>query len=301
MNTENMNKEALLKTITYTILPFIHVPFPSRIAQNLNQYTKIVNIGGNTLTVSFTSTDVLPSGIYSRRIFSFLCKSIILSHRKDQIINLPHSKSQFLKEIFKRKTIRSSSRHISKQLKALTDCNITINYSNSNYSSQKPYISIKLFTGDCSFLYDDNQDWQSEITLSNEMFELIKNTSVPISEHAVNTFTSARQIDVYNSLKWLSLKLTNQLFQEYEKLPKQAHRNIYNKLVYKINLNRTSSVPIELQSILEQLKTPSQQIINGIPIKYIYCLFWAWSCKKCIDTPDDNEHLILNLFKHFDK
>lgn len=304
MNTENINKEALLKTITYTILPFIHVPFPQRIPKNPNQYTKIVDIGGNTITVSFTSTDVLPSGIYPRRFFSFLCKSVILSDRKDKVINLPHSKSQFLREVFKIQLRSASKLIINKHLQALTNCNITINYSNSINHSQKSYISIKLFTGDCSFLYAKNKKWQNKIKLSRNMFELIKSNSVPISEHAVNTFNSASRLDVYNYLEWQNIiKLTHQLqFQEYEKLPKQAHRNIYNELVYKINLNRINSVPIELQSILEQLKTPGQQIINGIPIKYIYYLFWAWSCEKCIDTLDDsNEHLIFNLFKHFGK
>ena len=241
--------------------------------------------------------------MYPRRFFSYLCKSVISTRKKNKIIKLPRSKSQFFKEILKINyaCCKKETDAISAQLKALVNCNLTIDYSNPNDASRLPYTAIQFFAGDCSFLHDDNQNWQSEITLSNEMFELIKSNSVPISEHAVNTFTSARQIDVYNYLKLQSLKLTHQLFQEYEELPKQAHRNIYNKLVYKINLNRTSSVPIEFQSILEQLKTPSQQIINGIPIKYIYYLFWAWSCKKCIDTLDDNEHLILNLFKHFDK
>ncbi len=39
------------------------------------------------------------------------------------------------------------------------------------------------------------------------MFELIKNNSVPISEHAVNTFTSARKLDVYNYFSYQNYNL----------------------------------------------------------------------------------------------
>ena len=455
---------ALIEDVTYTISPFIHVPFPQQNSSYLatppttttaNQYTKIVTIGDNKLTVSFQNpADVLPSGMYPRRFFSYLCKSVISTRKKNKIIKLPRSKSQFFKEILKINyaCCKKETDAINTQLKALANCNLTIDYSNPNDASRQPYTAIQFFAGDCSFLYDDNQDWQTEITLSDDMFELIKNNSVPISEHAVNTFTSARKLDVYNyfsyqnynlyqknlnnvydidELKYLFggavnqtshfrrifkkilidlkeistldiakkgrytyllvsnsasllkkkerrktnivietelkvtedfkeklekeaksttldvesaclyvakriqrwvehggkpvtnqhaylrdvlknpswfhkekqsiIKLTHQLqFKEYEELPKQALKKGFDELVHRIKLTRISSVPIELQPVLEQLKTPGRDIISLPNFKYICYLFWAWNFGKRIDVCDDckREQLLLDLFKY---
>lgn len=455
---------ALLENVTYTISPFIHVPFPQQNSSylatpqqpnTLNQYTKIVTIGENKLTVSFHNpADVLPSGIYPRRFFSYLCKSVISTRKKNKVIKLPRSKSQFLKEILKINyaCCKKETDAINAQLKALTNCNLTIDYSNPNDASRLPYSAIQFFAGDCSFLHDDNQDWQTEITLSNEMFELIKSNSVPISEHAVNTFTSARKLDVYNYFsyqnynlyqknlnhvydvdvlkylfggaieqtshfrrvfkkiltdlkeistldiarkgryyyalisnaesllkkkerrktnkvietqlnitedfkeklekqtkssslnvesaclyvakriqRWVErggkpvanqhaylrdvlnnpswfykekqslIKLTHQLqFQEYEKLPKSARKQGADELVHRIKLTRISSVPIELQPVLEQLRTSGRTIISLPNWNYICYLFWAWNFEKRLDVCDDcqREQLLLDLFKH---
>ena len=396
--------------------------------------------------------------MYPRRFFSYLCKSVISTRKKNKIIKLPRSKSQFFKEILKINyaCCKKETDAINTQLKALANCNLTIDYSNPNDASRQPYTSIQFFDGDYSFLHDDSQQWQSEITLSDDMFKLIKNNSVPISEHAVNTFTSARKLDVYNyfsyqnynlyqknlnnvydidELKYLFggaiiqtshfrrvfkkiltdlreistldiikkgrhtyvlisnsesllkkkerrktnvahvvietelkitedfklkleketkstsldvesaclyvakrikrwverggkpvrnqhaylrdvlanpsfyykekqtlIKLTHQLqFKEYEELPKPARKQGFDDLVHRIKLTRISSVPTELQPVLEQLKTPGRIIIKDMPsFKYIAYLFWAWNFDKRIDVCDDcmGEQMLLDLFKH---
>lgn len=416
-----------------------------------NKYTKIVTIGENKLTVSFYNpADVLPSGVYPRRFFSYLCKSIVSMRKRNKKIELPRSKSQFLKEILKINYAcsKKETEAINNQLRAFAKCYLTLSYSNPNESSRKPYNSIQFFNDDYSFLYDDNQKWQREITISDDMFELIKNTSVPISEHAVNTFPSARKLDVYNYLNYQNynlyqknlnhvftedellnlfggniveirdfrrvlkkilfdlkeistleiikkgrysyvlvsneasllrkkdrrktnitieekliitedckakiekqtnsttlnveaaclyiakkierggepirnqyaylrdllknpsyfykekqdiIKITHELqFKKYQELPNQARKQGFDELVHRVKLTRINSVPIELQSILEQLKTPGREIVKGIPnFKYICYLFWAWNYGKRIDVCDGgNEHLILDLFKY---
>ena len=147
--------------------------------------------------------------MYPRRFFSHLCKSVISTRKKNKIIKLPRSKSQFHKEILKINyaCCKKETDAINLQLKALVNCNLTIDYSNPNDASRMPYTAIQFFAGDCSFLHDDNQEWKTEITLSDEMFELIKNNSVPISEHAVNTFTSARKLDLYNYFSYQNYNL----------------------------------------------------------------------------------------------
>jgi len=393
--------------------------------------------------------------MYPRRFFSHLCKSVISTRKKNKIIKLPRSKSQFHKEILKINyaCCKKETDAINLQLKALVNCNLTIDYSNPNDASRLPYSAIQFFAGDCSFLHDDNQEWKTEITLSDEMFELIKNNSVPISEHAVNTFTSARKLDLYNYFsyqnynlyqkslnhvydvdvlkylfggaieqtshfrrvfkkiltdlkdistldiakkgryyyaltsnsesllkkkerrktniiietelkvtedfklklekeaksttldvesaclyvakriqRWVEnggkpvenqhaylrdvlnnpswfykekqsiIKLTHQLqFKEYDELPKPARKKGFDELVHRIKLTRINSVPIELQPVLEQLKTPGRDIIKNMPnFKYICYLFWAWNFGKRLDVGDDckGEQLLLDLFKH---
>lgn len=370
--------------------------------------------------------------------------------KRNKKIELPRSKSQFLKEILKINYAcsKKETEAINNQLRAFAKCYLTLSYSNPNESSRKPYNSIQFFNDDYSFLYDDNQKWQREITISDDMFELIKNTSVPISEHAVNTFPSARKLDVYNYLNYQNynlyqknlnhvftedellnlfggniveirdfrrvlkkilfdlkeistleiikkgrysyvlvsneasllrkkdrrktnitieekliitedckakiekqtnsttlnveaaclyiakkierggepirnqyaylrdllknpsyfykekqdiIKITHELqFKKYQELPNQARKQGFDELVHRVKLTRINSVPIELQSILEQLKTPGREIVKGIPnFKYICYLFWAWNYGKRIDVCDGgNEHLILDLFKY---
>ena len=83
----------------------------------------------------------------------------------------------------------------------------------------------------------------------------------------------------YYKEKQTLIKLTHQLqFKEYEELPKSARKQGFDELVNRIKLTRISSVPIGLQPVLEQLKTPGRTIIKDLPsFKYISYLFWAWN------------------------
>ena len=212
--------------MTYTISPFIHVPFlqhnNSKSATNeiINNYSKTVAIGDNTITVSYVNHDSnVPCGIYPRRLFSALCKFIVSTKYKSATIKLPSNKNKFIKEILKINYVcgKKDTQLINEQLKAFANCEISIQYSNPNETTRQPRNSIKFFADDCSWLYDDVKSWQSEITLSQNMFNLIKHTRVPISAHAVDTFTSSRKLDIFNYFSYqnynLYQKQLNHLFE----------------------------------------------------------------------------------------
>lgn len=207
---------ALTECVSYTISPFIHVPFPQH--NNINnttlgkslKYSKEIKIGVNTLTVSYSTTGkFLPCGIYPRRLFSYLCSRIVITKSKTPTIELPRTKSQFIREILKINYVCSKKENliIEAQLRAFCECLISIQYSNPNDSGRKPQEFIKFIDGDCSFLYDNSQKWQRYINLSLEMLELIQHSSVPISAKANAEFDNSRKLDLFNYFSYQNYNL----------------------------------------------------------------------------------------------
>ena len=124
-------------------------------------------------------------------------------------IKIPKNKLNFLKEFLNINYIcgKNDTKLINSQLKAFNECQLSINYSNPNDKSRKQRESIKFFAEDCSWLYDETQDWQGEIKLSEEMFDLIKSTAVPVSLLAATTFTNARKLDIFNYFTYQNYNL----------------------------------------------------------------------------------------------
>ncbi len=185
------------------------------------RYSRTVNIGENQLTVSFQTKDkLLPYGIYPRRLISYLCKYITSTKAKNPKIKLPKNKLNFLKEVLNINYVcgKNDTLMINNQLRAFAECLLSIHYSNPNDKSRKQRDAIKFFDGDCSWLYDEKQEWLGEITLSEEMFDLIKSSVVPISEQAVNTFTNSRKLDIFNYFTYQNYNLHLKRMDHYFEL-----------------------------------------------------------------------------------
>lgn len=172
------------------------------------------------MTVTFESSGTaLPSGMYPRRLFSYLCKHIVTSRAKQPIIQLPRTKNQFLREALgiDYAPSKSDMATINKHIQALCECLLTISYSNPNDKARKPRDRIKFFADDCAWLYDDSHDWQRELILSEELFDLIRYSAVPISASALATFTNARKLDIFNYFTYqnynLQLKKMDYVFE----------------------------------------------------------------------------------------
>ncbi len=189
--------------VNYTISPFVHVSFMlhnnGNLATNCQAYSQTINIGTNSLTVEF-SGDVLPSGVYPRRLFSYLCKHIIRTRSKSPVVNIPRSRAQFYKDALGINYVPSNKdvEALNLQIKAFVNCKLSLSYSNPNDKARKPRDQILFVSGDHSWLYDDSQIWKQQITLSDELFELIKLTAVPISAKATEEFSNARKLDILN-------------------------------------------------------------------------------------------------------
>lgn len=213
-----------------------------------NEHYKSVKIGSNELNVSYQGQK-LPHGVYPRRLFSYLCKSLIKSRAKDPVVNIPRSRAQFYKEALGINYILSSkdAEFIRDQIEAFVTCNISLGFSNPNDKSRKERDSIPFLANEHSWLYDDSQSWQSKIIISDDMFELIKATAVPISSAAVNTFTNARKLDVLNYFLYqnynLNLKKITATFQIEELYNLfgggittiNEFRRVFNKILKELN------------------------------------------------------------------
>ena len=250
-NTKPLNNE-LLDNITYTISALIHVPFTQQISckkeTEIYTHQKTVKIGSNELNVGYQGHK-LPYGVYPRRLLSYLCKSLIKSRSKDPIVHIPRSRAQFYKEALGINYILSSkdAEFIKEQIEAFVACNLSLGFSNPNDKSRKERDSISFLANGHSWLYDDSQSWQSKIIISDEMFELIKATAVPISSAAVNTFTNARKLDILNYFLYqnynLNLKKITATFQIEELYNLfgggiatiNEFRRVFNKILKELN------------------------------------------------------------------
>lgn len=210
------NPTNFLSNITYTISPFIHVPFPQQracVISTANQkqnYNKSVHIGSNLLTVKYeTSGNFLPTGIYPRRLFSYISKFLIQKRSKNSSIIIPENKSAFIREVLSVAYVPNQvdMTTINQQLRAFAECLLTLSFSNQNEKSRKNRNSISFLDGDHSWLWDESKPWQSVITITEDLFELIKACAVPISAQALSTFKSSTKLDIYNYFTYQNYNL----------------------------------------------------------------------------------------------
>lgn len=245
----------ILEDVTYTISPLIHVPIPLHNCSNKttikSRYKQSVIIGSDSLTVEYIG-DVLPTGIYPRRLFSYLCKQIIRTRSKTPIIAIPRSRAQFYKEALGINYVPSSKDldAISQQLKAFIKCQLSLSYSNPNDKSRKQRDSINFVNGDHAWLYDDNLNWQQQIILSDDFFDLIKLTAVPISARALEEFSNSRKLDILNYL----------LYQNYNLFIKKINYSFQIELLYELF---GSGIPTlnEFRRVFNRILTEIKEVI----------------------------------------
>lgn len=202
-----VNANQYLDEIAYLPSVLINVAYLPFNCSN-NALSKTVSFGDESVSVSLVG-DVIPSGMYPRRFISYLSTIITRTRLKNPTVKIAKNRTQFYKDALGVNYIPSSKdvQAINTQLRALIESRLTISYSNPNDKSRKPKESISLLDGDYSWLYDDKMDWQYEIKLSQEMFELIKSTVVPISGVAMKEFNSARKLDIFNYLMYQNYNL----------------------------------------------------------------------------------------------
>jgi len=250
----NVTNEYLTQ-ISYTISAFACVSFPQQFCGHnttqIHTHTKTVEIGANLLNVEF-SGELLPSGIYPRRLLSYLCKSATCTRSKTATVKIARSRAQFYKDALGINYTPSSKdmQAISEQLRAFVSCELSIAYSNPNDKARKPRDSVKFVAGDHSWLYDDSQEWQEQITLSPDIFELIKLTAVPISAKAVAEFTNARALDIFNYL----------LYQNYNLHIKQLSASFHIEELYRLFGGDISSIN-EFRRVFNKILADIKQII----------------------------------------
>lgn len=177
-------------------------------------YQRTVPIGDEKLTVSYSSKgEHLPYGVYPRRMLSYFTKYITIKkiNKVETLIKLPANKMSFIKEVLSIDYIPNSDdmKAINTQLKSFSECLVSINFTNSNETSRKNRKDFTFFNKeiDVSFLWDDTRDWKSEVRLSNDFFELIRNNVVPISDIAIRSFRNSLKLDFLNYLLYQNFNL----------------------------------------------------------------------------------------------
>lgn len=96
---------------------------------------------------------------------------------------------------------------INQQLKAFVNCLVSFHFSNSNDKARKNRDCIPFFIGSHDFLWNDELPWQNTLLLSDDIFELIKTSAVPISEHALSSFKSSIKLDLFNYFTYQNYNL----------------------------------------------------------------------------------------------
>lgn len=218
----------------------LHVPFPQHKAciiatECKSIYSKQIFIGEHRLQVTYLNENgTIPSGIYPRRLISFLTKFITQKRSKHPTVTIPNNRSNFIKEVLSVNYVPSRIDYatIINQLRAFTECLLSLSFTNSNESSRKNRSDFNFFSGDHSWLWDDSKPWQDSITLSDDFFELIKSSAVPISEYAVTNYKNALKLDLFNYFTYQNYNLY---------LKKLNHQFYYSDLHYMFG-SGTSSI-----------------------------------------------------------
>lgn len=151
---------------------------------------------------------------------------------------------------------------INQQLEAFVGCLLTLNFSNPNDLARKNREDISFVNGDHSWLWDDSKPWQQTITISKDLFELIKTCAVPISSKAVNSFKSSIKLDIYNYFTYQNYNLH---------LKKLNHKFLISDIHYLFGSGTSELIEFRkvFKRILAEIKAVSKLEFNDITKDYL--------------------------------
>ena len=183
-------------------------------------------------------------------------------------------------------------------MKNFVNCRLSLHHSNPNEKSRKQHQLISFVSGDHSWLYDDTKDWQQAITLSQEMFELIKYTAVPISAAAVNEFSNSRKLDILNYFLYQNYNLNIKKFNYTFKIEDLYH--LFGGGIPNINeFRRVFKKTLEEIKQLVSLDITAIDKFNYLLVPSDKCLLTQHERRKTFVNP---ENLVTEEFKrHLNK
>ena len=220
------NQDIQLKNsnlVSYTIKPFIFLSFPLNIKsdaiitnKNGSSYKRIFEMhnGYKIELVIFSKTQQIPYGIYARRLMSYFCKQVLLT--KSQTISIGSDKKEFFENILgiTYKLSNNNTKTVFDQIEAFFNCFISIQqYKDENFDYKLE--NVNLFSKVKTEFWNQNNEWTSTVTLTQEFYNAILDFPVPINQHYLENNTNSRKIDIYNYLhyqNYLACKKRTDLF-----------------------------------------------------------------------------------------
>lgn len=251
-------------------------------ATPLTHYEKIVDFGIDKLKIEYSNKNGLPFGIYPRKILSFISECIVKSRSKDGLIKLPNSKALFCKKILgiNYSPNKKDLEAINYQIKSFCNTFLSIEYSKET-NSRKNISSMQYFVDDVDFLWDDSKKWQSSVKIAENMFQLIKTSTVPVSKTIPNIYRSAVMIDLMNYF----------LYQNYNLYIKNMdHEFDIRDLHYLFGINTADINDFKRYlkknlSIFKKLNLDISIVKNTLTLKATNSAFLVTRAKKLKDAP----------------
>lgn len=138
-------------------------------------------------------------GEFPRVIIIWLCTEAKL--KKSPIIYLGKSKNEFLKKLGLTPSggKNSSINRIKNQITRLLNSTISIIYKNNNIYKFK---NLNIINNAIFFWKKNKSFWKSNISLSKQFYENIKNNSLPIDLRIIKNIRSPLALDIYIWLTW---------------------------------------------------------------------------------------------------
>ncbi len=223
---------------------------------NVNNYSFKKNTKYSSLRIISDPDYGLPYGKIPRIIIIWLCTEAKL--KKSPIIYLGKSQNEFFKKLGFTPTggKNGSINRIRNQIIRLFSSTISIIYKNNNIYKFK---NLNIINNAIFFWKKNNSFWKSNISLSKQFYENIKNNSLQIDFKIIKNIRSPLALDIYIWLTWKIKIIKNKKFIiiSWKKLKykfgfnyKNSNKGLYNfkiefikKLKYiflyypKININ----------------------------------------------------------------
>ncbi len=195
---------------------------------NVNNYFFKKNTKYSSLKIISDPNYGLPYGKIPRIIIIWLCTEAKL--KKSPIIYLGKSQNEFFKKLGFTPTggKNGSINRIKNQIIRLFNSTISIVYKNNNIYKFK---NLNIINNASFFFKKRNRFWKSNISLSKQFYENIKNNSLKINLKIIKNTRSPLALDIYIWLTWKIKIIKN----------KKPITISWKKLKYKFGFNYKNS------------------------------------------------------------
>lgn len=202
-------------------------------------FTKNVSFGNIDVRVRIVSEYGVPYGMWARRLLAYLCHQAL--RNQDPTIYLGKTQSDFLRKIHPKDLFASGGKRgtikaIKEQSKRLFSAALFIEANDKKQWSFKNSVFVE--RGSISWTENYRAPWEGSVTLSQAMYEDIKQHAVPVEVEILNKFSSTLAFDVYLWLRWKTHHMRKDAHITWDQLFSQFGHGYQNNLRGKLDFKK---------------------------------------------------------------